>query len=246
VTASSSDIQTDQRTLERVSTSVESARILVVDDDPKIRSFLVKGLTEMGMRVESAQDAKSALDLLHREPFEMVLLDVMLPDMPGWDVLSTIREEQMDTPVILVTARDAVDERIKGLLMGGDDYVVKPFVFAELWARIQAVLRRDRAGLSTRVGDLLIDHVRGLVSRAGTQLDLTRIEFGLLRRLAEHAGQTVSRGQLLDSVWGIQFDPGTNVVDVHIRRLRQKIDRPFDSVLIHTIRGQGYVLESRG
>lgn len=221
-------------------------RILIVDDDAKVRAFLTRGLTESGMVCESAPDGSAALARLREARFDLVLLDVMLPGIQGWDVLSALRAEGRSVPVIWVTARDAVDERIKGLQLGGDDYIVKPFAFAELLARVHAVLRRHRESRPLQVGDLEIDLLAGVVRRAGQVLDLTRTESALLRHLAEHAGRTVTRTELLQSVWGITFDPGTNLVDVHIRRLRGKLDDPFGEPLIHTLRGAGYVLESRG
>lgn len=229
-----------------MSTEVQTARILVIDDDPKIREVLQDGLTQMGMEIETAADGLSGLERLQAGSFDMILLDVMLPDIQGWDLLTRLRQLGIHTPVILVTARDAVDERIKGLLLGGDDYVVKPFVFNELVARIQAVLRRKTQNMEWRVGDLVLDHLQGRVRRARSELDLTRVELGLLRRLMERRGHVVSREDLLKSVWGIDFNPGTNLVEVHIRRLRHKVDRPFGRPLIHTMRGQGYVIEDRG
>ncbi len=222
-----------------------AAHILIVDDDPQIRGFLEAGLVETGMSIDSAANGAEALELLRANTYDMVLLDVMLPDILGWDLLATMRNEGMETPVILVTARDAVDERIKGLHLGGDDYVVKPFVFNELCARIQAVLRRRGPGMESRVGDLVLDHRKGSVQRAGVAIDLTRVEMALLRRLLEDAGEAVSRSDLLHSVWNIDFDPGTNIVEVHIRRLRHKVDKPFETPLIHTLRGQGYAIEDR-
>jgi two-component system copper resistance phosphate regulon response regulator CusR len=226
-------------------TETFSGRLLVIDDDPQIRAFLDEGLTEMGMQIDTAEDGLSGLKKLRHESFDMVLLDVMLPDITGWELLAALDEEGIDTPVILVTARDAVDDRIKGLLMGGDDYVVKPFVFNELCARIQAVLRRKSPSMESRVGDLCLDHLRGAVKRGAVSIDLTRVELSLLMRLMEGGQQVVSREELLKSVWNIDFDPGTNIVEVHIRRLRQKIDKPFEKSLLHTVRGQGYVLEDR-
>ncbi|HEX5010430.1 MAG TPA: response regulator transcription factor [Planctomycetota bacterium] len=217
-------------------------RILAVDDDPKIRTFVSKGLSESGMECETAPDGESALEVLRTRRFDLVLLDVMLPGLQGWDVLSTLRREGQDVPVIWVTARDALEERVRGLRMGGDDYIVKPFAFEELVARIHAVLRRRAEGHRVRVSDLEIDPLAGTVKRAGKALDLTRIEFGLLRALAERAGEPVTRAALLQQVWGISFDPGTNMVDVHIRRLRRKVDAPFEVPLIQTIRGSGYAL----
>lgn len=220
-------------------------KILIADDDPKYRAFVSRGLSESGMVSAIAHDGESALELLRREKFDLVLLDVMLPGIQGWDVLEKMREEGIDVPVIFVTARDGVDERVKGLRMGGDDYIVKPFAFAELLARIHVVLRNRRRGASLHVGDLAIDLLEGSVKRAAQKIDLTRVEFQLLRCLAEHKGEVLSRAVLLQSVWGIDFDPGTNMVEVQIRRLRRKIDEPFGTPLIHTVRGSGYVLEAR-
>lgn len=217
-------------------------RILTVDDDPKIRSFVSKGLVESGMECETAPDGETALELLRARRFDLVLLDVMLPGLQGWDVLAALRRQGHDVPVIWVTARDALEERVKGLRMGGDDYIVKPFAFDELVARIHAVLRRRSEVHRVKVADLEIDPLSGAVRRGGRQLDLTRIELALLRALAERAGEAVSRAALLQRVWGISFDPGTNMVDVNIRRLRQKVDAPFALPLIQTVRGSGYAL----
>jgi two-component system copper resistance phosphate regulon response regulator CusR len=219
-------------------------RILIVDDDPKLRTFVSRGLTESGMDCQTAQDGESALALLRKQSFDLVLLDVMLPGLQGWDVMETLRREGIHVPVIWVTARDALEERIRGLHMGGDDYVIKPFAFTELLARVHAVLRRREQSHKRRVGDLELDPMTGSVHRDGRNIDLTRTEFALLRQLAERSGRTVTRTELLQSVWGIDFDPGTNVVDVHIRRLRRKLDEPFENALIHTVRGSGYVLSA--
>ena len=223
------------------SATAQSMRILVVDDDPKLRAFVTRGLAESGMSVTAAPDGETALALLRRERFDLMLLDVMLPGLQGWDVQEAAKREGLHVPVIWVTARDALDERVRGLSMG-DDYVVKPFAFAELVARIHAVLRRHQDEHVLHIGDLAIDLLAGTVHRGGRLLDLTRTEFSLLRQLAERAGETISRTELLKSVWNIAFDPGTNIVDVHIRRLRVKIDQPFDTPLIHTVRGSGYVI----
>jgi two-component system copper resistance phosphate regulon response regulator CusR len=220
------------------------ARVLIVDDDPKIRSFVSQGLGESGHRCEAVGTGEDALERVREGGIDLVLLDVMLPGMQGWDVQSAFRAEGLEPSVIFVTARDEVDERVRGLQMGGDDYVVKPFAFVELQARVEAVLRR-RAAAVTRVGRLVIDNRKGLVTRDGVPLDLTPTELGLLRRLAESTGEPVSRTLLLESVWGIGFDPGTNMVEVHIRRLRKKLDEPFDAPMIHTVRGQGYALDER-
>jgi two-component system copper resistance phosphate regulon response regulator CusR len=221
-------------------------RILIVDDDPKYRAFVSRGLSESGMVCATAPDGETALERLSTERYDLVLLDVMLPGLQGWDVMEALRARNIDVPVIWVTARDAVDERVKGLRMGGDDYIVKPFAFAELLARIHVVMRHHRTRTRIVVGDLQINLVDGAAVREGQALRLTRTEFGLLRCLAENAGSPVSRIQLLQTVWGFDFDPGTNVVEVHIRRLRKKLDQPFSRPFVHTERGAGYVLEDRG
>lgn len=220
-------------------------RLLVVDDDPKYRAFVAKGLTESGLLVDTVPDGETALATLAETSYDLVLLDVMMPGLQGWDVLEALRERGVDVPVIWVTAREELDERIRGLRMGGDDYVVKPFHFAELLARIHAVMRRRGQRTKAQIGNLELDFLAGRVRRSGNTLDLTRTEFSLLRHLAEHAGETVGRTELLQKVWGMDFDPGTNIVDVHIRRLRKKVDDPYPPPLIHTVRGAGYVLEER-
>jgi DNA-binding response OmpR family regulator len=219
-------------------------KILIVDDDPKYRAFVSRGLNESGMVCSTAASGEDALKALRRERFDLMLLDVMLPGIQGWDVLEAMRAESIDVPVIWVTARDAVDERVRGLRMGGDDYIVKPFAFSELVARIHVALRHRRERTKIAVGDLTLDLLGGTASRAGKAIDLTRTEYLLLRCLAEHAGEPVTRAQILQAVWGFDFDPGTNVVEVHIRRLRKKADSPFGQALIHTVRGAGYVLKA--
>jgi len=220
-------------------------KVLIVDDDPKYGAFVSKGLTESGILSDSAPDGETALARLRGGDYDLVLLDVMLPGIQGWDVIEMLKAESHDVPVIFVTARDGVDERVQGLRMGGDDYIVKPFAFAELVARVHAVMRRRRDRARVRIADLEIHYLDGTVCRAGRPIDLTRTEFALLRALARRAGESVSRAELLQSVWNLDFDPGTNVVDVHVRRLRKKIDEPYDVPLIHTVRGSGYVLEER-
>jgi two-component system copper resistance phosphate regulon response regulator CusR len=217
-------------------------RVLIVDDDPKYRTFVSKGLMESGMDCTVADSGEAALQVMRKDRLDLVLLDVMLPGLQGWDVLEAARREGIDTPVIFVTARDALDERVRGLKAGGDDYIVKPFAFAELVARIHSVLRRRSVRPRKTIGDLVIDYVDTSVTRAGKPIDLTRTEFSLLRCLADHDGKPTSRTELLQKVWGIDFDPGTNVVEVHVRRLRKKIDEPFGYPLVQTVRGSGYAL----
>lgn len=220
-------------------------RILVIDDDPKIRTFVSRGLTESGLECSVAEDGQSAIRALREQEFDLALLDVMLPDMTGWQVMEVIRGEGIDVGVIFVTARDEVDERVRGLRMGGDDYVVKPFAFAELLARVQVALRHRNARTRARVGDLEVDFLKAEVRRGGQRIELTRTEYNLLKYLVERHGEVISRTGLLQAVWGIDFDSGTNIVEVQVRRLRRKVDEPFDEPLIHTVRGSGYVLESR-
>ncbi|MGQ0552912.1 MAG: response regulator transcription factor [Planctomycetota bacterium] len=219
-------------------------KVLIVDDDPKLRAYVTQGLTESGMQAESAPDGETAVTRLAQEHFDVVLLDVMLPGMHGWDVLESLRSRPNPPAVIFVTARDALEERLRGLRSGGDDYLVKPFAFEELLARIEAVLRRRGASTQHVVGDLIVDLLAGTASRAGRPITLTPTEFSLLKELAREPGAVRSRAELLNAVWGIHFDPGTNVVDVHIRRLRSKIDDPFASPLLQTVRGTGYALRA--
>lgn len=218
--------------------------ILIVDDDPKLRAFVTQGLRESGLEADSAPDGETAIARLAERHFDVVLLDVMLPGMQGWDVLDLIRRAPVAPAVLFVTARDALEERLRGLRAGGDDYIVKPFAFSELLARIEAVMRRR--GVSTRyvIGDLVVDLLAGTAHREGSPILLTPTEFALLRELARQPGVVRSRSELLAAVWGIAFDPGTNVVDVHIRRLRAKVDAPFATALVHTVRGSGYVLSA--
>lgn len=220
-------------------------RVLVVDDDPKIRTFLSRGLNESGMRCSVACDGDQALVALKEESFDLVLLDVMLPGLSGWDVMDKIRERDDDVGVLFLTARDDVDDRVRGLRAGGDDYVVKPFAFSELLARIHVAMRHRRRKTNARVGDLEIDYLTSKVTRAGARIDLTPTEYSFLKLLVTHAGEVLPRPRLLQDVWGVHFDPGTNVVEVLVRRLRLKIDEPFGAPLIHTVRGAGYVLELR-
>lgn len=219
-------------------------KILVVDDDPKYRAYMQRGLTESGMICSLAPDGETALQLVRKEKFDLVLLDVMLPGIQGWDVIQSIRAEGIDVPVIFITARDAVDERVKGLRAGGDDYIVKPFAFAELVARIHVVARRNQQKATMRVADLEVDLLKHKAVRAGQAIDLTPTEFNLLKTLLDAQGEPITRTELLQTVWNIDFDPGTNVVEVQIRRLRRKIDDPFDKPLIHTVRGVGYALRA--
>jgi two-component system copper resistance phosphate regulon response regulator CusR len=222
-------------------------RILLVDDDPKYRATVADGLTQSGHACELAADAQEAWALLSRDqPLpDLVLLDVMMPGSSGWTLLERMREAAQDVPVIFVTARDAVEERVHGLGLGADDYVIKPFALSELMARIEAVLRRRNASETLSFADLRLDPSRRRVWRGERQVDLSPREFDLLRSLIAHQGRTVTRPELLREAWGIAFDPETNVVDVHVRRLRAKLDR-FGPELIETVRGKGYRLGGKG
>jgi DNA-binding response OmpR family regulator len=216
-------------------------RILVIDDDPKLRDYVRAGLTESGMQCETAADGEAALRLLQEDArgFDLILLDVMLPARSGWDLLLQIRELGRETPVIFVTARDTVDERVRGLKLGADDYVIKPFAFSELLARIEVVLRRRKTLPPIEIRDVKLDLVSRAAYRNGHKIDLSPREFDLLLALVRSEGRTLTRADLLRDVWGFEREPETNLVDVHIGRLRRKLDRHGPS-LIATVRGEGY------
>lgn len=221
-------------------------RILVVEDEQKAGEYLRKGLTESGFVVDWARTGPDGLHLATVERFDLIVLDVMLPQMDGWQIVRELRKTQ-ETPVLFLTARDQLDDRIKGLELGADDYLVKPFAFAELVARIRTLLRRGPMRESDRleVADLEIDILKRRVMRGGERVDLTAKEFALLHLLAARQGEVLSRSLIASQLWDMNFDSDTNVVDVAVRRLRAKIDEPYPSKLIHTVRGMGYVLEPR-
>jgi two-component system copper resistance phosphate regulon response regulator CusR len=225
----------------------KAMRILLVEDEPKIAAFLRKGLAENGFVVDVADRGDDGLHLARTGSYDLVILDVLLPHLDGWSVLAALRREGRQTPVVYLTARDAVHDRVKGLELGADDYLVKPFAFSELLARVRSVLRRGpvRQQEAICVADLEVDVVRLRAMRAGQRLDLTPKEFALLSLLARRAGEVLSRTVIAEQVWDMNFDSDTNVVDVHIRHLRSKVDEPFERKLIHTVRGAGYVLEER-
>ena len=222
-------------------------RILLVEDDPTVRGFVAKGFKEAGHVVEQADNGKEGLFLAVSETFDCIILDRMLPGgIDGLRLLETLRSQNNATPVLLLSALAQVDERVAGLKAGGDDYLTKPFAFAELLARVEALSRRGRGegGPQTKlaVSDLEMDLLSRAVKRAGQKIDLQPREFRLLEYLMRHAGQVVTRTMLLEGVWDYHFDPQTNVIDVHVSRLRHKIDKPFPTALIHTIRNAGYML----
>lgn len=219
-------------------------RILVVEDEPKTASYLRKGLREAGYTVETTSDSASAHHLATTTPFDVIVCDVMLPGASGIECVKGLRASGIETPVIFLTAKDAVEDRISGLDAGADDYLVKPFSFSELLARIRTQLRRGAIPMTDvfRAGDLTVDPVRHTVTRREATIMLTPKEFSLLLLLIRRKGEVLTRTVIAEQVWDMNFDSDTNVVDVAIRRLRSKIDDPFDLPLIHTVRGVGYVL----
>ncbi len=217
-------------------------RILVIEDEPKIAGFLGRGLREEGHVVEVVGEVRAAEQILAEQSFDLLLVDRMLPDGDGLGVVRELRRRGDRTPAICLTARDRVDERVEGLYGGADDYLVKPFDFDELLARMAAVLRRSGMGGRLSVGDLVVDVEAHRAWRGEDELKLTAQEFMLLRYLAENAGHVLSRTRILDRVWDMRHDPGTNIVDVYISYLRQKVDQGRARPLIHTVRGIGYLL----
>jgi len=221
-------------------------RILVVEDDPKIASFVANGLRQSGYTVDEARDGERGFTLACASPYDVAVVDLMLPGLDGLTLIQRLRERGVRTPIIILSARAAVDDRVRGLQVGGDDYLTKPFSFAELLARVQALLRRSaQSPEPTRltVGDLELDLVRREARRGGKLVELQAREFALLEYLMRSARRVVTKTMILEQVWGYSFDPQTNVVDVLVHRLRAKVDP--EKTLIHTLRGVGYVLEPR-
>lgn len=220
-------------------------RILLVEDDETIADFVEKGLREAGFAVDRAADGDTGLHRALAEPYDVAIVDVMLPKRDGLGLIDVLRARGVRTPVLILSARRSVDDRVRGLQAGGDDYLTKPFAFAELLARVQALIRRATgASEPTRlaVADLSMDLLSRRVQRAGHTIELRPREFSLLEYLLRNPGKVLSKTMILSHVWGYTFDPSTNVVDVLVSRLRDKIDRPFDQKLLHTVRGVGYVL----
>ncbi|HJV85338.1 MAG TPA: heavy metal response regulator transcription factor [Noviherbaspirillum sp.] len=221
-------------------------KILVVEDEPKNGDYLKRGLLEAGFIVDLARDGLDGLHQALTMEYDLVILDVMLPGLDGWQVLATMRKAGKDVPVMFLTARDNVEDRVRGLEQGADDYLVKPFAFSELLARVRTLLRRStkgRAAECLQVADLELDLVRRRVMRTGTRIDLTAKEFALLELLLRRQGEVLPRSLIASQVWDMNFDSDTNVIDVAVRRLRAKVDEGFEQKLIHTVRGMGYVLE---
>jgi len=224
-------------------------RILVVEDDVKIASFIAKGLREAGFAVDHAANGEDGLHLALSTSFDAAVIDIMLPVRDGLSLIQEIRRHGVSTPVIILSARHSVDDRVKGLQTGSDDYLTKPFSFSELLARVQALIRRSSVGVEPahlKLGDLSLDILRHEVVRGGKRIDLQPREFSLLEYILRNAGRVVTRTMIMEHLWNYDFDPQTNVVDVLVCRLRDKIDRGSNKKIIHTIRGVGYVLKETG
>ncbi len=223
-------------------------KILIVEDEPKTGEYLRQGLNEAGFVADLAATGSDGLHLALHGEYDLVILDVMLPELDGWQVLASLRRRGLEMPVLFLTARDLVEDRVKGLELGADDYLVKPFSFAELLARVRTILRRGRGGgLNSnvlRVADLELDLLRRRVTRGGKRIDLTAKEFGLLELLMRRQGEVLPRSLIASQVWDMNFDSDTNVIEVAMRRLRLKVDDGQSVKLIQTVRGMGYVLEA--
>ncbi|MGW8228499.1 MAG: winged helix-turn-helix domain-containing protein [Gammaproteobacteria bacterium] len=220
-------------------------RILLIEDDDQLASYLKKALVEVGMVVDRVADGRDGLFLAAGEHYDVMIIDRMLPSLDGLSIVRTLRTSGKQTPVLILSALGEVDDRVQGLRAGGDDYLIKPFSFAELHARLGALLRRgstDTPQTELELCDLKIDLLSRQVTRTGKTIELQPLEYRLLEYLMQHAGQVVTRTMLLENVWDYHFDPQTNVIDVHISRLRGKIDRDFNPALLHTVRGAGYIL----
>jgi len=222
-------------------------RVLVVEDEEKILSFLRKGLRESGYTVDAATNGTEGLQMALNREYDLIILDIMLPGIDGWKVMERLRDAKKEVPVLFLTARDNVQDRIKGLELGADDYLIKPFAFSELIARMRTILRRGsiKSSETVHIGDLELDFTAHRATRSGKRLDLTPKEFALLSLLARRSGEVMTRVRIAERIWDVDFQSETNVVDVHMRRLRAKVDDPFEKKLIHTVRGVGYVLEER-
>lgn len=224
-----------------------SKNILIIEDDPDLAKVLSIGLEDAGYKVKHAGDGEAGLEAAQKEKFDALIVDRMLPKCDGLSVITELRSKGHQTPVLILSALDQVDDRVTGLRAGGDDYLPKPYALAELLARLESLLRRQETAAPAtklRVGDLEMDLIARTVTRAGKDIDLQPREFTLLEYLMRHAGQTVTRTMLLEGVWDFHFDPQTNVIDVHISRLRQKIDKGFPHAMLQTVRGSGYMIKA--
>ena len=222
-------------------------KILIVEDEPKTGDYLKQGLTEAGFVTDLARDGWDGLELAKAGHYDLMILDVMLPGLNGWQVLEGVRQAGIETPVLFLSARDQIEDRVKGLELGADDYLVKPFAFAELLARVRSLVRRGHYSQESSIleaADLTLDLLRRRVTRAGCRIELTAKEFALLELFLRRKGEVLPRSLIASQVWDMNFDSDTNVIDVAVRRLRVKIDEGFGSRLIHTVRGMGYVLEA--
>jgi len=222
-------------------------RLLLIEDDTKIASFVLKGLKAEGFAVDHARDGENGLHLAMTEPYDLAIVDIMLPKKDGFEIIAALRREKIHLPVIILSARGATEDKVKGLQLGSDDYLTKPFAFSELLARIQALLRRSSGAAEPtklEAGDLVMNLITREVVRRGRKIDLQPLEFSLLEYLMRNAGKVVSKTMIMEHVWDYHFDPQTNVVESRIYHLREKIDKGFETKLIHTVRGVGYVLKT--
>jgi len=225
-------------------------RLLLIEDDADVAAYIDKGLSEAGHTVDLARDGENGLGLATTENYDVMIIDRMLPGIDGLSIVKSVRASDIHTPILILSALGEVDDRVEGLKAGADDYLTKPFAFSELDARIEVLQRRSTAGLNLdtrlKVGDLELDQLSRTASRAGKAIELQPREYRLLEYLMRHAGQVVTRTMLLEHVWDYHFDPQTNVIDVHISRLRSKIDKGYDTPLLHTVRGAGYMINENG
>jgi len=222
-------------------------KLLLIEDDEKIAAFISKGMKEAGFRIDHAADGETGLALAASGHFDGAIIDLMLPKLDGLSVIESLRDRKISLPVIILSARRSIDDRVRGLQLGGDDYLTKPFAFSELLARVQALLRRGNStteATSLTLDDLSIDLLARTVNRDGKKIDLQPKEFSLLEYLMRNAGRVVSKTMIMERVWDYSFDPQTNVVEARVCRLRDKVDKGFDRQLIHTVRGLGYVIKS--
>lgn len=222
-------------------------RLLIIEDDLEIASFIIKGLRQEGFAVDHSPDGEEGLHMILTEPYDAAIIDIMLPKQDGLSIIEKLRQKRFNTPVLILSAKHSVDDRVRGIQKGGDDYMVKPFAFSELLVRVQALIRRSSGTIeasSLTVGDLSMDLLKREVNRGGETITLQPREFAMLEYLLRNADRTISKTMILEHIWDFHFDPQTNVVDVLIHRLRSKVDKSFPNKMIHTVRGVGYVLKT--